>query len=288
MEIINDIGEMRQLSAKWRREGKSIGFVPTMGYLHPGHLSLIKQAREDNARVVVSIFVNPSQFGPKEDYARYPRDMASDSATCQKAGVDVIFAPVAQEMYPAGYITYVEPTMLSERLCGVTRPGHFRGVCTVVLKLINIVQPDQAYFGQKDAQQLIILSRMIHDLNLDAQITLHPMPIVREADGLAMSSRNVYLKTEERKQAPALYRALLEAERLFAAGENDTAVIREAMIAKLAQAPLAKIDYLEIVDTVRLLPVTKIKGETLIAIAVYFGATRLIDNTVLAADQAVN
>ena len=279
MIIVNDINEMSELSNKWRQEGKSIGLVPTMGYLHDGHLSLINAARAENDIVVTSIFVNPSQFGPNEDFERYPRDMQADSTACNLAGVDVIFAPKAEEMYPEGYTTYVEPGAIGQRLCGVTRPIHFRGVCTVVLKLFHIIEPLNAYFGQKDVQQYLILKRMTKDLNLN--IILHRMPIIREADGLAKSSRNVYLTPEQRAQAPVLFAAVRKAEQLYCAGERDAAVLLEAMSAELAKANLAKIDYLQIVDTENLLPVKHLDREVLVAMAVYFGSTRLIDNTIL-------
>ena len=279
MIIVNNIDEMHDLSNKWRQDGKNIGLVPTMGYLHEGHLSLINAARGENDIVVTSIFVNPSQFGPNEDFERYPRDMEADSAACELAGVDVIFAPDAQEMYPEGYTTYVEPGAIGQRLCGVTRPIHFRGVCTVVLKLFNIIQPLNAYFGQKDAQQYLILKRMVADLNLD--INLHRMPIIREADGLAKSSRNVYLTPEQREQATMLFAAVKKAEQLYRAGERDSATILAAMSDELAKASLAKVDYLQIVETDNLLPVQHIDREVLVAMAVYFGSTRLIDNTIL-------
>lgn len=279
MLIINNIAEMRAICEKWRQEGKSIGLVPTMGYLHEGHLSLINAARKNNDCVVTSIFVNPSQFGPNEDFERYPRDLQADSAACEQAGVDVIFAPQAQDMYPEGYSTFVEPGELGQRLCGVTRPIHFRGVCTVVLKLFNIVRPDDAFFGQKDAQQFFILNKMNEDFNLN--INLHRMPIIREADGLAKSSRNVYLNEQERQQAVVLHQALLKAADLYAAGEREVAPIREAMLAELHKADLAHLDYLELVDTRCLLPVKHIEGTVLVAMAVYFGTTRLIDNIIL-------
>lgn len=279
MRIIKDIQEMHTLSAQWRSEGKTIGLVPTMGYLHEGHLSLIHAAREENDIVVTSIFVNPSQFGPNEDFDRYPRDLAADSAACTEAGVDVIFAPQAAEMYPEGYTTYVDPGAIGQRLCGVTRPIHFRGVCTVVLKLFNIVQPQHAYFGQKDAQQYLILKRMAADLNVD--IILHRLPIIREADGLAKSSRNVYLTPEQRAQATVLSAAVKTAEQLYCSGEREAEVILAAMSRQLAQAELAKVDYLQIVDTDNLLPVQHLDREVLVAMAVYFGDTRLIDNTIL-------
>lgn len=279
MEIFTTVSEMKNQTALWKQSGKSIGLVPTMGYLHAGHASLIEEARRKNDVVVVSIFVNPSQFAPNEDFERYPRDMAADSALCLEQGVDAIFAPSTGEMYPEGYISYVDPVDLSTRLCGKSRPGHFRGVCTVVLKLFNIMQPDRAYFGQKDAQQLIILSRMVEDLNLDLQIC--PMPIIRESDGLAISSRNVYLSGEERAQAVQLYAATEAARRLYAAGERSVAPIVAAMECELAKAGLARIDYLEIVDLRTLNQVERIEGQCLAAMAVYFGKTRLIDNILL-------
>ena len=281
MKIVKSVSEMSGIAAEWHKQGFRVGLVPTMGYLHDGHISLVKAARRDNDKVVVSVFVNPTQFGPNEDYQHYPRDMEADSTSCEAAGVDVVFAPEPSGMYPPYYVTYVEPVDLSARLCGVTRPGHFRGVCTVVLKLFNIVCPDNAYFGQKDAQQYLILDRMVRDLNLDSRLTLHRMPIIREDDGLARSSRNVYLDPEERQQALCLSRAVAEAERLYAAGERDAAVIIAAMKEKIDAAPLAKIDYIEMVDTVELLPMRKLDGTALVALAVYFGSTRLIDNTIL-------
>jgi pantoate--beta-alanine ligase len=250
-----------------------------MGYLHRGHLSLLEAARAHNDVAVASIFVNPTQFGPQEDFAVYPRDLAADSALAAGAGVDALFCPQARDMYPAGYACYVEPEGLSGLLCGTSRPGHFRGVCTVVLKLFNIVQPRRAYFGQKDAQQFIILQRMTRDLDLDIEMVR--LPIVREADGLAMSSRNVYLNEEERRQALALARALAAAERLYAAGEREAEAVRLAMLAELAAASLGRLDYAAIVDAENLLPLNRLDKPALLALAMYFGATRLIDNTIL-------
>ncbi|MCL1905481.1 MAG: pantoate--beta-alanine ligase [Clostridiales bacterium] len=279
MRIITSKQEMRCLAQKARGQGQSIGFVPTMGYLHSGHISLMEAAREQNSLVAASIFVNPTQFGPNEDLARYPRNFASDSALAAKAGVDVLFCPEAMEMYPQGYVSYVETEGLGKRLCGKSRPGHFRGVCTVVLKLFNIVQPHRAYFGQKDAQQFIILKRMARDLDLDIEMV--SMPIVREADGLAMSSRNVYLNAEERRQALVLSRALGKGKRLFAAGERDAAALQKAVQSELAIATLGRTDYAEIVDMDELLPIVKLDKPALLALAMYFGKTRLIDNTIL-------
>lgn len=279
MKVYTNIAEMKQACRKWQEQGKTIGLVPTMGYLHAGHMSLVKAARDNNDIVVVSIFVNPSQFGPGEDFSCYPRDMAADTALCEQVGVDAIFAPSDQEMYPTPYISYVEPVDLADKLCGKSRPGHFRGVCTVVLKLFNIVRPDNAYFGQKDAQQFIILQQMVKDLNLD--VAMQRLPIVREADGLAMSSRNVYLNAQERQQALQLSRALEAAKKIYGFGERSAAVLIAAMQEEIDRAELAKVDYLEIVDSKTLQAVETIDGEVLMALAVYFGKTRLIDNSFL-------
>ena len=279
MRMITDITEMRELALSWRAQGCSIGFVPTMGYLHRGHLSLMEAARAENDYVVVSIFVNPAQFGPNEDFARYPRDLSADTALAESVHADVLFCPAAADIYPPGFATYVEPLELSGRLCGKSRPGHFRGVCTVVLKLFNIVRPSRAYFGQKDAQQFIILRRMTDDLNLD--IEMKSLPIVRERDGLALSSRNVYLTEMERQQAVALSRALNRAGGLFGAGERQTVALRAALAEELGRAPLGRIDYVEIVDTVNLQPLETVDNAALIALAVFFGKTRLIDNIIL-------
>lgn len=281
MRTIIDIREMREFSRGALGVGRCVGFVPTMGYLHLGHLSLMEAARAHNDLVVASIFVNPAQFGPDEDLEVYPRDLAADSALAEGVGVDVLFCPKVEDMYPAGYATYIEPQGLSGRLCGFSRHGHFRGVCTVVLKLFNIVQPQRAYFGQKDAQQFIILERMTRDFNLDIEMVR--LPIMREADGLAMSSRNVYLKAEERQQALALSRALGKAERLFALGERSAAAILAAVRAELAGAALGRPDYAELVDMENLLPLDRLDKPALLALAMYFGSTRLIDNTILEA-----
>lgn len=279
MQIITNIQEMRELANSWRRQGQSIGLVPTMGYLHQGHLSLMEAARAENDYVAASVFVNPTQFGPNEDFERYPRDLQADAALAERAGVDALFCPEVAAMYPPGYSIYVEPTGLSEHLCGKSRPGHFRGVCTVVLKLFNIVMPHRAYFGQKDAQQFIILERMVRDLDLDIQ--MRRMPIVREADGLAMSSRNVYLSTEERQQALALSRSLNQAGQLYNAGERQAAALHTAVMDELAKSPLGRVDYVEIVDLATLLPLETIDKPALLALAVFFGKTRLIDNIIL-------
>lgn len=279
MKLCRTVEEIRAVSAEARRAGRSIGFVPTMGYLHAGHLALIERARAENEVVVVSIFVNPTQFGPNEDLARYPRDLPRDLDLCRKAGVDAVFAPEPAEMYPGGFQTYIEVEELSRGLCGQSRPGHFRGVATVVAKLFAIVGPDRAYFGEKDAQQLRVIQRLVRDLNLP--VTVVPVPTVREPDGLAMSSRNAYLREDERRAALVLSRALARARELVAAGELRTAAILAEMSAVLAAEPLARVDYLAIVDDETLAPVEVIDRPVLAALAVYIGQTRLIDNLVL-------
>jgi len=269
---------MKALSKSVIDDGKTIGFVPTMGYLHKGHLSLVQKAKEENDIVVVSIFVNPTQFGPNEDYNRYPRDLERDLRLLNPFNVDYIFNPSVEEMYPAYYSVYVDETEMSKYLCGARRPGHFRGVCTVVTKLFNIVRPTRAYFGQKDAQQFRILRRMVENLNMDVEMV--EMPIVREPDGLAMSSRNVYLSDEERREAPRLYKSLLEAKRLIDGGERDVQKIKDAM-QRVLNHPLLKIDYIEVVDEKTLIPVDRIEGDVIVAIAVFFGKARLIDNVII-------
>jgi len=276
MEIIETISQMKEIIKNLKQAGKRIGFVPTMGYLHEGHLSLVRACRRENDIVVVSIFVNPIQFGPKEDFDRYPRDLPRDQALLEKEGVDYLFYPSAQEMYPPGYRTFVEVTGLQDGLCGRSRPGHFRGVATVVLKLFNIVMPDVAYFGQKDAQQAVIIRRLVRDLNLDVEIRV--MPIVRDVDGLALSSRNTYLSAEERKASLAIPRSLEVARRLIEEGERDTSVIKAKIEEIIKAEPRLRIDYVEIVDPEELQPIEKITDEALIALAVYCGGTRLIDN----------
>jgi pantoate--beta-alanine ligase len=250
-----------------------------MGYLHEGHLSLVRECRKRSGLTVVSIFVNPLQFGPREDFRRYPREPERDAALLEKEGADILFLPEAEEMYPPGFRTAVEVAGLQDKLCGGSRPGHFRGVATVVLKLLNIVRPDSVFLGQKDAQQVVILRRMAEDLDLVVRII--DLPTVREPDGLAMSSRNVYLSAEERRAATVLFRGLEEARRVFDAGERGASRIRERLLATLATEPLARVDYAEVVDPVNLEPVERVEGETLIALAVYFGRTRLIDNIIL-------
>ncbi|MCK9342082.1 MAG: pantoate--beta-alanine ligase, partial [Synergistaceae bacterium] len=258
------------------KRGFSVGLVPTMGYLHPGHISLIERARKENDMVVVSIFVNPIQFGPNEDLDTYPRDMTHDREVCEKAGAELIFAPQPSEMYPSENFAFVDIKELGDGLCGAKRPGHFRGVCTVVSKLFNIVLPNRAYFGEKDAQQLAIIRRMVKDLNIGTEIV--SCPIVREADGLAMSSRNLYLSPEERKAALSISRSLSAAKELMRKGEKDALKIRETIVAGISAEPLARIDYAEIVDSADLSPVQRIEKPVLAAVAVYFGKTRLIDN----------
>ena len=276
MIIPESVQEVRKVTANWKKRGFSVGLVPTMGYLHPGHISLIERARKENDMVVVSIFVNPIQFGPNEDLDKYPRDMAHDREVCEKAGAELIFAPEPSEMYPSENLVFVDIKELGNGLCGAKRPGHFRGVCTVVSKLFNIVLPDRAYFGEKDAQQLAIIRRMVKDLNFGTEIV--SCPIVREPDGLAMSSRNLYLSPEERKAALSLSRSLSAAKELMRKGEKDAVKIREAIVAGISAEPLVKIDYAEIVDSADLSPVEKIEKPVLAAAAVYFGKTRLIDN----------
>lgn len=276
MNIVKTISEVRNEVKNWRRQGLSVGLVPTMGYLHEGHKSLIDRACKENDKVVVSVFVNPKQFGPGEDLATYPRDIQRDAALCEDAGAALIFNPEPEEMYFDDFHTYVTMESLSDELCGKTRPIHFRGVCTVVSKLFHIVAPDRAYFGQKDAQQLAIIKRMVRDLNFDIEIV--GCPIVREADGLAKSSRNTYLNPEERKAALVLSKAVGLGQELIQKGERNADVIVEKMKQLIEEEPLAKIDYVQAVDAISIQPVAEIKGTVLVAMAVYIGKTRLIDN----------
>lgn len=279
MEITGAIEEVRKRVKEWRRQGLSVGLVPTMGYLHEGHKSLIERAVAENDRVVVSDFVNPIQFGVNEDLATYPRDIEADKRLCEQAGADLIFHPEAAEMYAPDFSTYVEMQKVSEGLCGKTRPTHFRGVCTVVCKLFHIVMPDRAYFGQKDAQQLAVIRRMVRDLDLDIQIV--GCPIIREEDGLAKSSRNTYLSREERKAALVLSRAVFLGEDLMKKGERDADTILAAMRSLIGEEPLAKIDYVEMVDADSIEPLARARGRVLTAMAVYIGTTRLIDNFIM-------
>lgn len=276
MNIVKTISEVRNEVKNWRKQGLSVGLVPTMGYLHEGHKSLIDRACKENDKVVVSVFVNPKQFGPGEDLATYPRDIQRDAALCEDAGAALIFNPEPEEMYFDDFHTYVTMESLSDELCGKTRPIHFRGVCTVVSKLFHIVAPDRAYFGQKDAQQLAIIKRMVRDLNFDIEIV--GCPIVREADGLAKSSRNTYLNPEERKAALVLSKAVGLGQELIQKGQRNADVIVEKMKQLIEEEPLAKIDYVQAVDAISIQPVAEIKGTVLVAMAVYIGKTRLIDN----------
>jgi len=270
---------MKQAARQARAEGRVIGFVPTMGALHAGHLSLVEAARRDSSPVVVSIFVNPKQFGPQEDLAKYPRPIEEDQAQLERLGVDFLFAPSVEEMYPTGFRTTVNVESLGDRLEGRARPGHFRGVVTVVLKLLEIVAPQFAYFGRKDAQQLRVIRQMAADLALDAEIVT--CPIVREADGLALSSRNAYLSPQERRAATALYRALDAARQSIAAGERDAARLVAAMRRVLASEPLAAMDYAEIVDADSFQTVTRLRGACLALLAARIGPARLIDNMLI-------
>lgn len=279
MEVIKKIKEMQERANLWREEKLTIAFVPTMGYLHEGHLSLVRLARSMADRVVVSIFVNPLQFGPSEDYQIYPRDPEKDLALLEKEGVDIVFMPDAEEMYPEGYQTYVEVTELTKGLCGAFRPGHFKGVTTVVLKLFNIVKPHKAIFGEKDYQQLKVIQQMVKDLNLEIEIISHPT--VREEDGLAMSSRNTYLSEEERRSALSLYQSLKLAERLILGGERNVDRIKELIQDYIEKFPHTQVQYIEIVDPETLKPVHEIKKDVLIALAVFLGKTRLIDNKIV-------
>jgi len=280
MKVIESVAGMMEFSRQLHLQHQRIGLVPTMGYLHEGHLSLIRLVREKSDRVVVSIFVNPSQFAPGEDFEKYPRDFERDQSLCRQEGVDCIFHPAAAEMYPSAHRTSVITDQLADKLCGLSRPTHFQGVTTIVAKLFNIIRPDIAVFGQKDAQQSLIIRRMVSDLNFPVQILV--APIVRETDGLALSSRNKYLSPAQRAAAPVLFQALQEAEHLLQSGETDSNKIRAAMMAKIQAVPEAGLDYLAIVDFQQLEPVQQIASGTLIAVAAYFGATRLIDNIIIA------
>jgi pantoate--beta-alanine ligase len=275
-ELFHDVEEMREMLARVRRMGATIGLVPTMGALHEGHGRLIDAARRETDCVVVSIFVNPIQFDRPDDFDRYPRTLDVDKKFCGDRGADLIFAPSAAEMYPAPQRTFVDVTRISERLCGESRPGHFRGVATVVLKLFNILQPDRAFFGEKDAQQLAVIRRMVRDLNLPVEIA--PVATVRDSDGLALSSRNKHLSADERRIAPILFQALLVAQGLIATGSTDPAEVKSAASAILAQQPAARVDYLEVVDPEEMQPVDRISGPVRVAAAIWLGSTRLIDN----------
>lgn len=279
MQIIKTVAEMQEYALMQKSQSKTIGLVTTMGYLHQGHLTLMRQARNENDIVVASIFVNPIQFGQGEDFESYPRDIARDSELAKSVGVDVLFVPEAADMYPQGYNTFVEVERLTLKLCGASRPGHFRGVTTVVTKLFNIVQPIRAYFGQKDAQQAIVIKRMVEDLNMPLKVVV--VPIVREEDGLALSSRNVHLNEEERKQALVLSKSLRKAEEMIAAGERNVNKIIDTMRTVISTASLAQISYIEIVSNSNIEKLEKISGKVLIALAVSFPSARLIDNIVV-------
>ncbi len=276
MKIVKTIEEVRAQVKEWKSQGLTVGLVPTMGYLHEGHASLIDTSCRDNDRTVVSDFVNPMQFGPGEDLESYPRDMEHDAALAQEHGCDLIFHPDPDEMYHDGFSTFVDMTVLTEELCGLSRPVHFRGVCTVVSKLFNIVKPDRAYFGKKDAQQLAVIRHMVDDLNMDIEIV--GCPIVRESDGLAKSSRNTYLDENERKAALVLSKSIFNGMELVRNGEKDCAVITDSMKKLIASEPLAKIDYVKLVDMKTMQQIEKLDRPALCAIAVYIGKTRLIDN----------
>ena len=275
MKIVSTVEEVRAQVKEWKKEGYTIGFVPTMGYLHEGHASLMDAAGE-NDKVVVSIFVNPIQFGPNEDLESYPRDLEHDAKVCEEHGVDLIFHPTPEEMYGEHFYTYVDMDVLTKELCGLSRPVHFRGVCTVVNKLFNIVTPDHAYFGEKDAQQLAIIKRMVKDLNMPLEV--HGCSIIREEDGLAKSSRNTYLSEEERKAALVLSRSIFLGKEMVEKGERDAKKVVAAMTAEIEKEPLAKIDYVKVVDLETMQQVETIEQDILTAIAVYIGKTRLIDN----------
>ncbi|WP_425449352.1 pantoate--beta-alanine ligase [Dethiothermospora halolimnae] len=277
MEIVNSIKETRKHIKNIKSKGKTVALVPTMGYLHEGHLSLVKRAKEENDYVVVSIFVNPTQFGPNEDLETYPRDLERDSKLLEKLGVDLIFHPEVEEIYPKGYNTHVEVLGdITKKLCGRSREGHFKGVVTIVSKLFNIVSPHRAYFGQKDAQQVAVIEKMVRELNFDLEIV--PCPIVREEDGLALSSRNIYLDKEERKDATILSQSLFKAEEMIRNGERNPKVIEDFIINNIKTVNYAEVDYVDIVNGSTLEDVDEISGDILIALAVKIGKPRLIDN----------
>ncbi|MDD5347394.1 MAG: pantoate--beta-alanine ligase [Candidatus Omnitrophica bacterium] len=279
MQVVTKIDKMQRICARLKRTGRTIGFVPTMGALHEGHASLVRAARTGNDTAVVSIFVNPLQFGPREDLKKYPRPFAKDARLCRKLGVDFVFHPAPEEMYPQGFGTSVEVAGLSDILEGAVRPGHFRGVATVVAKLFNIVQPDTAYFGQKDAQQAVIIRRMVADMALPVKIKV--MPTIREKDGLALSSRNVYLSRRQRQDSLVLSKALGLAQEMVSGGQRNAERVIEKMRALIARKQGVKIDYVAIVDADELAPVARVRDNSLIAVAVRFGRTRLIDNIIV-------
>lgn len=278
METVTTAAEVRRAVDGWRRQGLTVGFVPTMGYLHRGHQSLIQRSAKDNDRTVVSIFVNPLQFGAGEDFESYPRDLQADSALCKQAGADLIFAPDVKEMYPQPLVTYVNVEKLGDTLCGASRPGHFRGVCTVVTKLFHIVDPDRSYFGQKDIQQLTILRRLAGDLSFRTEVI--GCPTVRDPDGLAMSSRNSYLSPKERAMALIIHQSLESARILLEGGERSAARVINAVQGTLAVRPSVEPDYIQVVDAQTLESVDTISGDIIVAVAAYVGKTRLIDNLI--------
>jgi len=279
MKIITTISEMQDHSNRLRDQGDRIGFVPTMGFLHEGHLSLMRKAREDNHALVVSIFVNPTQFGPGEDYSSYPRDLEKDASLCREVGCDVLFTPGADEMYPQGNVTTVSVTGLTEALCGASRPEHFDGVTTVISKLFNIVRPHRSYFGLKDYQQYRVILRMVQDLNMNIDVI--GLPTVREEDGLAMSSRNAYLYDDERSGALSLSRSLDAAREMVREGTRDPRAIEEKVTGIIGSESVTRIDYVSVVNADDLSPLSTIEGRALLALAVFVGDARLIDNTVL-------
>ncbi|MBU2009571.1 MAG: pantoate--beta-alanine ligase [Chloroflexi bacterium] len=277
MKVVRTVAQLRA----WRKGlSGTLGFVPTMGCLHQGHLALVSCSKSENDTTAVSIFVNPTQFGPREDLARYPRDLPRDLALLEKEGSDLVFAPETEEIYPPGFSTWVEVEGVTERLEGASRPGHFRGVATVVAKLLNLLEPHRAYFGQKDAQQLAVIKKMVRDLNMDLEIV--SFPTVREPDGLAMSSRNIFLNPRERQAATALYRSLCLAQEMYKSGERNAGKIREAMIKLIQEEPLAQIDYVSIAHPETLEEVEKLAGPVLVSLAVRIGPTRLVDNITFA------
>lgn len=276
MKIAYTVEDVKSQVRQWKKEGLTVGLVPTMGYLHEGHESLIKRAVAENDRVVVSVFLNPTQFAPNEDLASYPRDFEADTKLCEGVGAALVFHPEPSEMYAEDACTFVDMTAVTKELCGKSRPIHFRGVCTVVNKLMNISMADRAYFGQKDAQQLAVIRRMVRDLNMNVEVV--GCPIIREADGLAKSSRNTYLSEEERKAGLVLSQAVMLGQKLVAEGEKSAAAVTGAMSELISAEPLAKIDYVSMVSWDSIEPVETIEGPVLVAMAVYIGKTRLIDN----------
>jgi pantoate--beta-alanine ligase len=282
--VTETVEATRVAVARARGRGLTVGFVPTMGALHAGHAGLLRAARAETAFVVASIFVNPAQFGPTEDFSRYPRTLGEDLRVCAREGTDLVFHPAAATMYPAGSRTFVEVAGLGDVLCGASRPGHFRGVATVVAKLLNLVAPDVAYFGQKDAQQARVIQQLVRDLNLPVRVRV--CPIVRDADGLALSSRNRYLDPDQRRQAPVLFQALQDAQTRVTGGERDAAALRQGLVERVATAPAARLDYAAVVDFETLEPLDRLRGTVLVALAAYFGATRLIDNLLLEVPEA--